>query len=232
MDVRIKYRIAPGAIYGQLTVLGYTKKGKYDCRCDCGTTVSRQGRDLLRGRSVSCGRHAVSKRPEYVAHRKMLERCTNPACNAWPNYGGRGISVHLPWIQGGERDGVQKTGFELFYADVGPRPGPGYSLGRIDNDGPYAPGNVRWETWREQNQNKRDTRLLEHQGRTLCVTEWERTLGFKVGLVTSRLKAGWSVEEALTGTNLRNTNVGKLYREALARIAELEATIARLTAGQ
>lgn len=45
--------------------------------------------------------------------------------------------------------------FSEFLAHIGPRPGPDYSVDRINNDGDYEPGNVRWATRSEQMRNRR-----------------------------------------------------------------------------
>lgn len=83
--------------------------------------------------------------PTWAAWRSMIGRCTYPSQSNYPRYGGRGIRVCDAW----------RASFEAFLADVGERPGPEYSLGRIDNDGNYEPGNVRWETAAQQAGNKR-----------------------------------------------------------------------------
>lgn len=82
--------------------------------------------------------------PEYNAWRNMRARCGNPRHPRFKDYGGRGITVDPRWDD-----------FEVFLADVGRRPGPSLSLDRIDNDGPYAPGNVRWATAPQQMSNRR-----------------------------------------------------------------------------
>jgi hypothetical protein len=98
----------------------------------------------------TCGRHSHReysggrRSPEYSAWVNARYRCNNPAAPAYADYGGRGISVDSRW-----------DSFEAFLADMGRRPGPEYSLDRIDNDGDYAPGNVRWATRTEQLSNRR-----------------------------------------------------------------------------
>lgn len=75
----------------------------------------------------------------------MIQRCTNPKETGYRHYGGRGIHVCDVWL----------SDFEAFFEHVGPRPSKDLSLDRIDVDGNYEPGNVRWATRREQALNKR-----------------------------------------------------------------------------
>jgi hypothetical protein len=84
----------------------------------------------------------------------MIRRCTDPTHVAWDLYGGRGIKVCDRWL----------NSFDDYYKDVGDAP-PGTSLDRIDNDGNYEPGNVRWATQSEQVLNQRHYWRL----RTHCV---------------------------------------------------------------
>ena len=70
----------------------------------------------------------------YDCHRNMVQRCTNPNKERFPIYGGRGIKVCDRWL----------NSFEDFAKDVGEPPSPKHSLDRIDSDGNYEPGNVRW----------------------------------------------------------------------------------------
>jgi hypothetical protein len=76
----------------------------------------------------------------------MIQRCTDPNCRQWKWYGGRGITVCDRWLV-----------FENFLADMGERP-EGKTLDRVDPDGDYEPGNVRWATTKEQANNRRDSR--------------------------------------------------------------------------
>lgn len=93
----------------------------------------------------------LSNTPEHRAWRNMKERCYNIRAPNYKYYGRRGITVDKYW----------RVSFERFLQDVGPRPGPGYSLDRIDTNGNYVPGNVRWATEEEQLVNKDRPKLNE-----------------------------------------------------------------------
>lgn len=75
----------------------------------------------------------------------MIYRCENPNNHAYSRYGGRGITVCDRW----------RADFWAFAADMGPKPTPGHSIDRIDNDGPYSAQNCRWATKSQQRANQR-----------------------------------------------------------------------------
>jgi len=97
-------------------------------------------------RHKGCGRktHGLTHSKEYRAWKSMIYRCESRTYHAAHRYSGRGIAVCPEW----------RTSFEKFFAHVGPAPGPTFSLGRIDNDGDYRPGNVSWQTAKEQARNR------------------------------------------------------------------------------
>jgi len=85
---------------------------------------------------------------ESLEHRSwanMKARCQNPNHSQYKDYGGRGIIVCRRWL----------CSFENFFADMGERLGPEYSIDRTDNDGNYEPSNCQWSTKHEQQINSR-----------------------------------------------------------------------------
>lgn len=127
--------------------------------------------------------------PERGIWHAMIARCHNPDNKGYRRYGGRGITVCPQW----------RESYDVFLADVGPRPSPEHSIDRIEVNGNYEPGNVRWATMEEQSRNRTDNRYLTAFGKTQCMADWADELGLSRATLKDRLgRLGWSVEAALS----------------------------------
>lgn len=197
-----------GKKFGRLTVIRQDGRDDYGrikwlCECECGRISTVIGNLLKNGTTKSCGclrseevkshgiRHGMSRSNVYHDWCNMKARCSNPNLANYKNYGGRGISVCERWVDD----------FQTFYDDVSELPyfgEDGYSLDRINNDGDYEPGNVRWADDVTQCNNTRRTILIEYDGRVLSLMEWARELGINHSTLYYRIKRGWDIERAFT----------------------------------
>ena len=193
-----------GRKFGRLTIISMdsirTNSGqlRWLCRCDCGTEKVITGDNLKIGHTSSCGCFAKeASRKRMLKHGKegssiyrcwlnMRSRCYNKKDISYSRYGGRGITVCPRW----------DYSFNDFYLDMGDIPAD-MSIDRIDNDGDYSPDNCKWSTRTEQANNRRRSKLITHDGETLSHAEWSRRLGGCIELVGSRLRKGWTEEEAI-----------------------------------
>lgn len=140
----------PGDRFGRWTIEQLLPNYRVWVRCDCGTVGARKRYTILSGVSKSCGCGQVkhghardsARHPLYNTWASMLSRCNNPNTINYYLYGGRGISVCERWRK-----------FENFLADMGEKPTKSHSLDRINRNGNYEPGNVRWATQLEQRMN-------------------------------------------------------------------------------
>ena len=136
-------------------------------------------------------KHGHYGTPTYISWAQMKSRCLNPKNIGWHRYGGRGIQVCERW-----------KSFENFLADMGTKP-RGASLERVNNDGHYEPSNCRWATKREQALNRRSTHWLEHNGKRMSIRGWALEIGISEDALGQRIKAGWSLDRALTRRDYR-----------------------------
>lgn len=134
--------------------------------------------------------HGMSNHPLYRVRKSIIERTTHKNNCHYSCYGGRGITICKEWLESPKSffDWALKNGYKK-----------GLSIDRINNDGNYCPENCRWVTQKEQTRNTRRNNNLTLNGKTMCISDWAKKLGFKHPIaINKRLKRGWSVEMALS----------------------------------
>ena len=199
-----------GEKFGSLTVLrrvedkvspkGY-KKPQYECICDCGNKKVVVRGNLLTGNTTSCGcykkeldhkrflKHGYAENPDklYQKWSGMRNRCLNPNATGYENYGGRGIKICAEWD---DYEVFREWAIEKGYKD-------GLTIDRINVDGNYEPSNCRFTTMKEQNNNRRTTNFHTYKGKTQSEMKWAEEYGISYDALKTRLKYGWSFEDAL-----------------------------------
>lgn len=163
--------LSPGTRIGELKLIGRVRTGKYvsaikkkswRVECSCGTRFTLPEWYMTRPtnprRHCGCKVIKTSKtihNREYRIWCMIHQRCLFEHHIAFKHYGGRGITIHKDWRSpdyGGLPDG---KGFDRFFEHIGAAPSLKHSVDRINVNGHYEPGNVRWATAKEQAANKR-----------------------------------------------------------------------------
>ena len=186
-----------GETFGDLTVVDVTDASVI-CKCACGNTKEFSNWLMEYREPKTCGcymsrygsklipkTHGLSKTPEYSIWKAMRRRCNKHNDPHYANYGGRGIKVCEEWNES----------FESFISDVGFRPDKSYTLDRIDNDGNYEPGNVRWATRMDNQNNRRNTVYIEYNGQNRTLREWSEVTGIPFKTLNMRYRRGKTLEE-------------------------------------
>jgi hypothetical protein len=134
---------------------------------------------------------------EYRSYCTAKTMCNNPKSRAYKYYGGRGIEFRF-------------NSFKEFIDELGAR--PEYRvLGRIDKNGHFEAGNVRWATYSYNNNRRSFCRILEIGEEKKSTAEWAVTFGIAKGTVRDRLLRGWEIEEAVKTPAYKGIGVGR-YR--------------------
>ena len=200
-----------GERIGRLVVLGRAedfvqpngrRRTQWDCVCACGDYLTVLSDNLRKAHTKSCGClrvdtcsftgesvaiHRRSRSREWWAWTGAKQRCHNPRCRSYPDYGGRGIKVCAEWL----------GGFPAFYADMG-RALEGMTLERVDVNGDYCKENCVWATSKEQSRNKRNTVRVEFKGTETSLAALAEAYGITRDLAYDRFcRQGWSIEKTL-----------------------------------
>lgn len=190
-----------GQVFGRLTIVSLntpsrserTPEGKrkryratYNCLCNCGREkVGANIRMLQDGSIKSCGCLAADIQEQHMLRREqgtrdtpsyalttgkgnflsvwdgVKERCYNKNNHSYPRYGGRGIKMCDLW----------KHSYREFALAVGPRPSLQHSIDRIDTNGNYESGNIKWSTDKQQSNNRRTNIFIQWKGERLTLTQ-------------------------------------------------------------
>lgn len=197
-----------GEKFGRLTIVEVSSdrpRVYMVCLCNCGNHRTVRRDHLRSGRTSSCGcwhdeaavlvntKHGHTPRSgptvEYRAWCNMIDRCYRISNKRYVNYGGRGITVSPGW----------RHDFSAFFAHVGRRPAAKMSIDRIDVNGNYEPGNVRWATPAMQARNVRNIKRIHAFGKALTLAEWADETGMDRRKIFNRMRTlGWSAERAVS----------------------------------
>ncbi len=155
-----------GKTFGRWTVLEKAESVRYTrttvprwkCHCKCGTIRTVRWAGLRKGTSQSCGclhrektaeqnrSHGLARTSAYNSALSAFHRCRSKKSSAYRSYGGRGIEFRF-------RDIGDMA--QWIVSNLGPKPHSSYTLDRIDNNGHYEAGNLRWASKSDQSRNVR-----------------------------------------------------------------------------
>lgn len=133
-------------------------------------------------------KHGLRHKRIYNIWRTMRQRCSNPKCINYKNYGGKGISV---CSELGDASKFADWAYSNGYSE-------NMTIDRIDVNGNYTPDNCRWVTQKIQQNNRSNNRIIECRGEKHTLSEWAEITHISSHTIHARIKKlGWSVEKSL-----------------------------------
>lgn len=183
-----------GQTFGELKVLGFagqnqTHNSLWYCQCSCGYIKIIKGIRFVHHGQTTCGecigQGENSKSPEYRTFIEARARCQNPNDDDYKDYGGRGIEFRFKNVP-------------EFIEAIGRKQNPTDTIDRIDNNGHYEKGNVRWTNQKTQCRNKRTTKYLTVGEVTKPLMDFVDLYNTNEQTIRTRLKLGWCDSCAVT----------------------------------
>lgn len=202
-----------GKRYGNVEIISKEKRWSQTWnRCyvltqcvHCGATQWTDFGNLRTGKSKGCQSCSQPRQiPKWLDRRLTAakQRCENPNAPEYKNYGARGIHF----------DFVSVTAAGLWMIENLGLPDRKMEIDRIDTNGNYAPGNLRWATRSENNSNTRRTVLSEYDPQY-----WP----YAYGTVIRKLSAGYTREEIIEQAELAVEERRKNWRGIADRLASM-----------
>lgn len=124
-------------------------------------------------------KHGMRATKTYSIWNGIIARCTRKSSSAYKAYGGVGIGVSERWRK-----------FETFLSDMGECPSAEHTIDRIDNAKGYEQGNCRWATQEQQQNNRRNNRIIALDGERKTLQQWARCTGLSRHKISGRLDRG------------------------------------------
>ena len=176
------------------------------CRCSCGNEGVVRAGILKSGQSRSCGclnleirsricverntTHGMSGSRTHRIWCNIFTRCENKKALSYAKYGAKGVSICAQW----------RT-FENFLTDMGKCPSPRHTIDRVNPKGNYEPGNCRWATMKQQQNNRSNNRKITFNGRTMTLQQWADKTGIDRKTISGRIdRLNWPIDQALTAS--------------------------------
>lgn len=135
--------------------------------------------------------HGLYKSSFFAKYNGIIQRCTNKNSSSYKNYWGRWIACEWKSF-----DEFKKDMYDEYISSVSINWEKNTTIDRIDNNWNYSKNNCRWATFKEQERNKRNNRLVEYRWEMKTISELEE-LSFWKRIVYDRLKRWWDIEDAV-----------------------------------
>lgn len=213
-----------GQVFGCWTVISESDRLYYwHAKCKCGHEAQMTVANLKRNSDgcVKCGRtgrtarHGLSGQPLYHVYVHMIRRCYTDTCVDYKYYGGRGITVCDEWR--GHPEVFMAWAMGAGYIEMKGVRNIRTTLDRRDNDGNYCPENCRFVDMDTQIHNRGGKRwnvMTEIGGEVKRLKDWCDVYHINYRSVSSRIKMGWSVIDALTTPPIRaKRKSGRIFYE-------------------
>lgn len=207
-----------GYTYGSLKIVSEAKRAASGRRritaiCQCGVMKDYDLTNLKNGTTVSCGchklkicierltKHGLRGHPLSSIWKNIKGRCERKSHPRYPDYGALGVRMCQEWREDFKVfhdwciNNGWKKGLDLDKDIIAKKLGVPPLL--------YSPDRCCFVTRRENNGERRSNIWLEHDGKKMIISNWERELGLNSGVIKRRLKRGWSIAEALSTPKLK-----------------------------